>query len=48
MLSAMAANTINQTSWTIKTRHEDQTLLDSHIYRKITHKSFPEATKFDA
>ena len=38
MLSAMAADTTNQTSWTIRIRPKDQTLLDSHIYRKLYYK----------
>jgi len=44
-LSAMAADTTNQTSWTIRIRCKDQTLLDSHFYHKVSSKSVPVVIK---
>jgi len=41
----MSSDTMNQTSWTINMWNKDQTLLDSDLYRKITHKSVSETIK---
>ena len=41
----MAADTTNQTSWTIRIRPKDQTLLDSRVYQKLYHKSVLEVIK---
>ena len=41
----MAADTTNQTSWTVRIRRKDQTLLDSHVYCKLYHKFVLEVIK---
>jgi len=41
----MVADTTNQTSWTIRIRCEGQTLLYSHVYRKLYHKFVLEVIK---